>query len=182
MNDFDAEPINRTGDVVPSIPLLAAQLLAFMALPEASRAVTQDLQATEEFKLRADFRKFARFAIEEALRRSQPKTSNPLTKNEVLALLHPNNKEVVAQFTTQYRQYQKSQMSQDGSKSDDAYAQYEHLANTLRKRDNQFVAQSNEESKDSQPDQKKDAVKAQAPDLAGLVKAEVGYKPWLDTL
>ena len=90
-NAFVNSAESRTQDVVASIPLLAAQCVALLQVPEEHRGVTQDPQATEETKLNVDFRLFGRYAAEEVLRRTQ-KAKEPLTKDQILKVMCPESR------------------------------------------------------------------------------------------
>ena len=71
MHDFTSYAQKRTADVVEDIGLLTSQAWCWSKLPERKKKVVEDPQS-EDFGKRIcadDFKRFARFAIEEILRR-----------------------------------------------------------------------------------------------------------------
>lgn len=73
----------RTSDIVPSIQVLAAQVLSLLQLPTEKRQA-ENPETKEVIKLELSVDNFARFGTEEVLRRMIKKTVNAPTGKELL--------------------------------------------------------------------------------------------------
>lgn len=89
-NNFATTPAARTADVVSSIQVLTAQLVALNKLPPEKRQVTEDPQEPDLYRLTEDYAPLARFGAEEILRRLIKKDQPGITASKVLNLLFPD--------------------------------------------------------------------------------------------
>jgi hypothetical protein len=69
---------------------MIAQVISLLELPEANRVIKNtDPQSNQgDLKLEIDLKKFCQAAVEEVMRRMLKKDAQPLSKANLLALLH----------------------------------------------------------------------------------------------
>ena len=134
---FLNNPAGRTADVVADVGVLAAQMYAWSQLPEDQRypAIEDPQAAGESNTVPADqLGKFARFAVEEMLRRQQ-KIKDAPGKAQLLKLLVPGYEQLVEEVKSMTHRVTQEKMSR-GQKvgGAGAYASYQAAANALRER------------------------------------------------
>lgn len=98
LSAFIKSPLNRTADVVADLHVFTTQVFTYNKLREEQKKIICDPQAAEEaadMKVdRNGFCTYARFCIEEVLRRSQ-KRNEDLSKTELLQILVPDYESIV---------------------------------------------------------------------------------------
>ena len=134
---FLNNPAGRTADVVADVGVLAAQIYAWSQLPEDQRypAIEDPQAAGESNTVPPDqLGKFARFAVEEMLRRQQ-KIKDAPGKAQLLKLLVPGYEQLVEEVKSMTHRVTQEKMSR-GQKvgGAGAYASYQAAANALRER------------------------------------------------
>jgi hypothetical protein len=123
-NDFASNPASRTADAIPSIQVLIAQVISLLELPQENRVIKNtDPQSNQgDLKLEIDITKFCQAAVEEVMRRMQKKDAQPLSKANLLALLHGD----VANLCEAVKHKRKSEIEEQKEKSkqggEDPYA------------------------------------------------------------
>lgn len=133
-NSFAKNPANRTADIVPSIQVLIAQVIACLELPEASQIIkNSDPQSDQgDLKLEIDVKKFCQSAVEEVMRRMQKKDAQPLSKANLLVLLHGDVANLLEKVKHQRKSEIKEQKAKVALNGEDPYAQFRVLADELR--------------------------------------------------
>lgn len=91
-----SEAINRTADIIPSIPVLTAQIMSLLMLP-AEEQVAENPDTKEIKKLQIDINMLARFGAEELMRRQLTKAT-PYTGEQILKLLHPKRSDDIEKY------------------------------------------------------------------------------------
>lgn len=134
VTNFISKPEARTADVVPSIPVLLAQLYVLTELDNYHQYLGSSTESQLDL---AKMQTFIRFAFEEHIRRCLKDGSQPLEKAQILNMLYPDyniavnevmaikEKEIVHEFSG----------GKDQNSSTDKLLKYKGLADTLRSRD-----------------------------------------------
>lgn len=176
--NFQKDPLQRTADVVPSIPVMLCQMYTLTQLDNYTQYMPAEFGELDQTKLQKIFR----FACEEQLRRSIKSGTEPLTKANILKVLFPENSEFVKKYIEQKQKEIEEEMKQE--KSEDSLSIYYHQAELFRSMDNQ-----GEESKttDTTHEEKKStsnsgAKQDQGIDLDDIVTQAVSSKPWLQVI
>lgn len=113
---------------------MIAQVISLLELPEANRVIKNtDPQSNQgDLKLEIDLKKFCQAAVEEVMRRMLKKDAQPLSKANLLALLHGD----VANLCEQVKHQRKSEIEEQKAKSaqagEDPYVKFRALADELR--------------------------------------------------
>lgn len=109
--------------MVPSIPLLTAQILALTELPEDKQLAHNPDDNNAEVKLNIDLEMFGRFATEEICRRSIKKDVQPMNGTQIMDMIYPDRKAMLDQYKIEYNEMLKAQTEKSTS-DEDAYAEF----------------------------------------------------------
>lgn len=121
----------RTADIVPSIPVLAAQILSMVQLSE-EKQTAEHPDTKEIMKLQFQPEVLGRFGTEEILRRMIKKDHQVLTGKQILDILMPERADMLEKYKHAYDSMLKQQAEASNKKGDDAYAAYAATAAQIR--------------------------------------------------
>jgi len=131
LSDFHNGPEFRTADIVPSIPLMLAQLFTFLSLENFAQYLSDDTITFTREHLQVIFR----FAFEEQMRRAIKPDAEPLTKPQLLKLLMPDYRAFVDAVMEERLKEIKAEFKASGEAAGSEMDMYREQARLFREMD-----------------------------------------------